>query len=128
MVLTTKLTPPKWHLRSPRSMAFKEAMRKADPVILEPIMEVTVNTPEEYMGDVIGDLNSRRGQIQRYGGRIRRPGDPRVWFLCLRCSVTPPICEARLRAVATYATEPHSYVEVPKNIAEKIISERTKNN
>ena len=46
------------------SMAFKEAMRKADPVILEPIMEVTVNTPEEYMGDVIGDLNSRRGQIR----------------------------------------------------------------
>ena len=46
------------------SMAFKEAMKKADPVILEPIMKVVVIVPEEYMGDVIGDLNSRRGQIQ----------------------------------------------------------------
>ncbi len=46
------------------SMAFKEAMRKADPVIMEPIMKVAVIVPDEYLGDVIGDLNSRRGQIQ----------------------------------------------------------------
>ena len=59
-----KLTPLKWHLRLLVLMAFKEAMRKADPVILEPIMKVVVIVPEDYMGDVIGDLNSRRGQIQ----------------------------------------------------------------
>ena len=58
------------------SMAFKEAMRKADPVILEPIMEVTVNTPEEYMGDVMGPQLPSWSD-QRYGGRIRRSGDPR---------------------------------------------------
>ncbi len=51
------------------SMAFKEAMKKADPVILEPIMKVEVIVPEEYMGDVIGDVNSRRGTYRRYGSR-----------------------------------------------------------
>ena len=76
-VLTTKLTPLKWHLRSLVLWPSRRLCSKADPVILEPIMEVTVNAPEEYMGDVIGDLNSRRGQIQRHGGRIRRSGDPR---------------------------------------------------
>ena len=61
------------------SMAFKEAMKKADPVLMEPIMKVDVMVPEEYMGDVIGDLNSRRGQIQGMEPR-RRTGD----LLCVR--------------------------------------------
>ena len=59
------------------SMAFKEAMRKADPVLMEPIMKVTVITPEEYMGDVIGDLNSRRGMILGMGRHPRRPAGQR---------------------------------------------------
>ena len=60
------------------SMAFKEAMKKADPVLMEPIMQVDVMVPEEYMGDVIGDLNSRRGQIQGMEPRRRRTGRSRA--------------------------------------------------
>ena len=57
-------TRQKWRSRLAGSMVFKEAARLAQPVLLEPLMAVEVRTPEEYMGDVIGDLNSRRGQIQ----------------------------------------------------------------
>ena len=71
-------------------------MRKAQPVLMEPIMKVAVIVPEEYMGDVIGDLNSRRGMIQ---GMDALPGASAStpWFLCLRCSVTLPTCALRLR-------------------------------
>ena len=62
------------------SMAFKEAMQKADPVLMEPIMQVDVIVPEEYMGDVIGDLNSRRGQIQGMEPQRRRTGYLRRLF------------------------------------------------
>ena len=82
------------------SMAFKEAMRKADPVILEPIMKVAVTTPEEYMGDVIGDLNSRRGQIQGMETARAHSRSMRL-FRCLRCSVIPPICVPRPRDVVS---------------------------
>ena len=109
------------------SMAFKDAMRKADPVIMEPIMEVTVNTPEEYMGDVIGDLNSRRGQIRGmeavFGAQEIRALVPLSEMFGYSTDL-----RSKTQGRGNYAMEPHSYVEVPKNIAEKIISERTKNN
>ena len=109
------------------SMAFKEAMKKADPVILEPIMKVTVIVPEEYMGDVIGDLNSRRGQIQ---GMEARPGAQQINALV-------PLSEmfgysndlrSKTQGRGQYSMEPDSYIEVPKSIAEKIMTSRNKNN
>lgn len=105
------------------SMAFKEAMRKADPVLLEPIMKVAVIVPEEYMGDVIGDLNSRRGQIQ---GMEARNGVQQI-------NAFVPLSEmfgyatdmrSKTQGRGQYTMEPSHYVEVPKNIAEKIISAR----
>ena len=82
------------------SMAFKDAMRKADPIITEPIMKVAVIVPDEYLGDVIGDLNARRGQIQ---GMEAMAGTQlsTLSFLWLRCSATPPTCVPRPRAVAS---------------------------
>ena len=109
------------------SMAFKDAMKKADPVILEPIMKVAVIVPEEYMGDVIGDLNSRRGQIQ---GMEARPGSQQINALV-------PLSEmfgysndlrSKTQGRGQYAMEPDSYIEVPKSIAEKIMSTRNKAN
>ena len=73
------------------SMAFKEAARKADPVLLEPIMAVEVTTPEEYMGDVIGDLTSRRGRIEDMEERGGSRSSAR-WCRWRRCSATPPTC------------------------------------
>ena len=67
MVLITKLTHQKWHLRLPVLWHLRMLLRKLTQSSLEPMMKVTVIVPEEYMGDVIGDLNSRRGLIQRYG-------------------------------------------------------------
>ena len=107
------------------SMAFKEAMKKADPVILEPIMKVAVNVPEEYMGDVIGDLNSRRGQIQ---------GMEAV-FGAQEIKAFVPLSEmfgysnalrSRSQGRGQYVMEPSHYIEVPKSIAEKIMSTRGK--
>ena len=108
------------------SMAFKAACRKADPVILEPIMKVTVIVPEEYMGDVIGDLNSRRGEIQGFEDRTgakqinaRVPlGDMFGYATDLR---------SKTQGRGQYVMEPDGYKEVPKSISEKIISARTKN-
>ena len=107
------------------SMAFKEACRLADPVLLEPIMKVTVTVPEEYMGDVIGDLNSRRGEIQGFEDRsgvkqinARVPlGDMFGYATDLR---------SKTQGRGQYVMEPDGYKEVPKSIAEKIISSRTK--
>ena len=109
------------------SMAFKEACRIADPVLLEPIMKVTVIVPEEYMGDVIGDLNSRRGEIQGFEDRsglkqinARVPlGDMFGYATDLR---------SKTQGRGQYVMEPDGYKEVPKSIAEKIISNRAKNN
>ncbi len=109
------------------SMAFKEAMKKANPVILEPIMKVTVIVPEEHMGTAIGDLNSRRGQIQ---GQEIRMGTAQVDALV-------PLSEmfgysndlrSKTQGRGQYSMEPHSYIEVPKSIAEKIMSNRSKEN
>ncbi|MEG2813966.1 MAG: elongation factor G, partial [Oscillospiraceae bacterium] len=107
------------------SMAFKEAMRKADPVILEPIMKVTVIVPEDYMGDIIGDLNSRRGQIN---GMEARPGAQQI-------NAFVPLSEmfgysnalrSKSQGRGQYSMEPSHYIEVPKSIAEKIMSTRAK--
>ena len=108
------------------SMAFKEACRLADPVLLEPIMKVTVIVPEEYMGDVIGDINSRRGEVQGFEDRSggikqivsRVPlGDMFGYATDLR---------SKTQGRGQYVMEPDGYKEVPKNIAEKIISNRAK--
>ena len=108
------------------SMAFKDACKKADPVLMEPIMKVVVIVPEDYMGDVIGDLNSRRGEIQgfedRSGGvkqiNARVPlGDMFGYATDLR---------SKTQGRGQYVMEPDGYKEVPKSIAEKIISARTK--
>ena len=105
------------------SMAFKEGMRKADPVILEPLMKVVVIVPEEYMGDVIGDLNSRRGQIN---GMETENGVSTV-------TSTVPLSEmfgyatdirSKTQGRGQYSMEPDSYAEIPKSLAEKIISSR----
>jgi len=106
------------------SLAFKDAVKKADPVLLEPIMEVEVTTPEEFMGDVIGDLNRRRGRVQGMEAR----GNAQI----IRALV--PLAEmfgyaTDLRSMtqgrATYIMRFSHYEEVPPNIAEQIIGERT---
>ncbi len=107
------------------SMAFKEAMRKADPVLMEPIMKVTVIVPEEYMGDVIGDLNSRRGMIQ---GMEAENGAQRI-------NAHVPLSEmfgyatdmrSNTQGRGQYVMEPSHYAEVPKSVAEEIMSKRSK--
>ncbi|HPD88845.1 MAG TPA: elongation factor G [Oscillospiraceae bacterium] len=105
------------------SMAFKEAMRKADPVILEPIMKVAVNMPEEYMGDVIGDLNSRRAQIQgmeaTFGAEEIRAYVPLSEMFGYASDL-----RSKTQGRGQYVMEPSHYVEVPKFIAEKIVKDR----
>jgi elongation factor G len=105
------------------SMAFKEACRKANACLLEPIMKVSVIVPEDYMGDVIGDLNSRRGQIQ---GMEARPGAQQIDALVPLSEMFGYATDLRSRTQGRgqYSMEPHSYVEIPKNIAEKIIAQR----
>ena len=109
------------------SMAFKEACRKANPVLLEPIMKVDVIVPEDYMGDVMGDLNARRGQIQ---GMEARPGAQAISALVPLSEMFGYATDLRSRTQGRgqYSMEPHSYVEIPKNIAEKIINERGRAN
>ena len=107
------------------SMAFKEAMAKADPAIMEPIMKVSVIVPDEYMGDVIGDLNSRRGQIIQLEAR---PGAQQI-------DAYVPLAEmfgyatdlrSRTQGRGQYTMEPSHYVEIPKNIRDKIVETRNK--
>ena len=107
------------------SMAFKEAMRKADPVILEPIMKVCVIVPEEYMGDVIGDLNSRRGQIR---GFEDRPGARQIDAFVPLSEMFGYATDLRSKTQGRgqYTMEPSHYIELPKNIAEKLVTSRTK--
>ena len=105
------------------SMAFKDAMKKAAPVLMEPIMKTAVIVPDEYMGDVIGDINSRRGMIQ---GTENRTG-------AVQINANIPLSNmfgyatalrSRTQGRGQYAMEPSHYAEVPKSIAEKVISER----
>ena len=108
------------------SMAFKSACRKADPVIQEPIMKVTVIVPEEYMGDVIGDLNSRRGEIQGFEDRTgAKQINARVPLSDMFGYATD--LRSKTQGRGQYVMEPDGYKEVPKSIAEKIIASRTKN-
>ena len=105
------------------SMAFKEACRKAGPVLLEPIMKVDVIVPDDYLGNVIGDLNSRRGQIL---GQEARPGAQQIDALVPLSEMFGYATDLRSRTQGRgqYTMEPHSYVEIPKNIAEKIVAQR----
>ncbi len=105
------------------SMAFKEACRKAGACLLEPIMKVSVIAPDEYLGNVIGDITSRRGQIQ---GQEARPGATQVDALVPLSEMFGYATDLRSRTQGRgqYTMEPHSYVEIPKNIAEKIIAQR----
>lgn len=107
------------------SMAFKNAMKKADPVLLEPIMKVTVIAPEEYLGDVIGDLNSRRGMIQSMEADN---GAQRVIAHVPLSEMFGYATDMRSKTQGRgqYVMEPDTYAEVPKSIAEKIMSERSK--
>ena len=107
------------------SMAFKDAAKRANPIILEPMMKVTVIVPEEYMGDVIGDLNSRRGRIQ---GMEDRAGAKQI-------NARVPLSEmfgyvndlrSKTQGRGQYTMEPDGYEPVPKSISESIISERAK--
>lgn len=107
------------------SMAFKEASRKADPVILEPIMKVAVIVPEDYMGDVIGDLNARRGQIQ---GMESRGAVQQINAFVPLSNMFGYATDLRSKTQGRgqYTMEPSHYVEVPKNIAETIMAGRAK--
>jgi len=106
------------------SMALKEAARRADPVILEPMMAVEVTTPEDYMGDVIGDLNSRRGQIQameeRSGARIVKALVPLSEMFGYVGDL-----RSRTQGRANYSMVFDSYAEVPQNVAKEIIAKAT---
>ena len=109
------------------SMAFKEAMRKANPVLTEPMMKVSVTVPDDYMGDVIGDLNSRRGQIE---GMEPVSGGQQI------DSIVPlsemfgyaTALRSRTQGRGVYTMEPSHFAEVPKNIQEEIIKTRGKSN
>jgi len=105
------------------SMAFKEACRKADPVLLEPIMHVVVTVPEDYMGDVIGDLNSRRGQIN---GMEARAGAQQIDAFVPLSEMFGYATDLRSRTQGRgqYSMEPSHYVELPKSLQEKIVATR----
>ena len=110
------------------SMAFKEAMRKADPVLTEPMMKVVTIVPEEYMGDVIGDFNSRRGQIQTMeagNGGIEEI-TAYVPLSCMFGYATD--LRSKTQGRGLYSMEPSHFAEVPKSIQEEIVKARGKNN
>ncbi len=107
------------------SMAFKDAAKKANPIILEPMMKVTVIVPEEYMGDVIGDLNSRRGLIRSFEDRNgAKQINARVPLSEMFGYATD--LRSKTQGRGQYTMEPDGYEPVPKNISESIISDRTK--
>ena len=105
------------------SMAFKEACQKAEPTLLEPIMKVCVIVPEEYMGDVIGDLNSRRGQIQGFEARTGAQQIDAFVPLSEMFGYATDL-RSRTQGRGQYTMEPSHYVEIPKNIREKIVDQR----
>jgi elongation factor G len=108
------------------SMAFKEAMRKADPVLTEPIMKVTTVTPEDYIGAVIGDFNSRRGEIQSQ--EMNNGSADVVAFVPLsEMFGYATDLRSKTQGRGLYSMEPSHFAEVPKSIQETIIKERAKN-
>jgi elongation factor G len=106
------------------SMAFKEACQKAGATLLEPIMKVCVIVPDEYMGDVIGDLNSRRGQIQGFEARAGAQQIDAFVPLAEMFGYATDL-RSRTQGRGQYTMEPSHYIEIPKNIQEKIITQRT---
>ncbi len=108
------------------SMAFKEAMRRADPVLTEPIMKVSVTTPDDYMGDIIGDINSRRGQMDSM--EQIAPGVSRIYAHVPLAQMFGYATALRSRSQgrAVYVMEPDGFSDVPKNIQEEIIKSRAK--
>jgi len=122
MVVIMMLIHQRWHLKLQGSIGFREASQKASPIILEPVMEVEVVTPEEYMGDVMGDLNGRRGQIEGM--------EPRNTAQVIKATV--PLAEmfgyatdlrSKTQGRATYTMQFSHYEKTPKNIAKEIIGE-----
>ena len=105
------------------SMAIKKAMRAANPILLEPIFKVEVTTPEEYMGDVIGDLNSRRGQVSgmtdRNNAKIINAQVPLAQMFGYATDL-----RSKTQGRASYSMEFEKYVQVPNNIAQQVIAER----
>ena len=108
------------------SIAFKEALKQANAVLMEPVMKVAVIVPDDYLGTVIGDLSSRRGQIQ---GQESRTGSIQVDALVPLSEMFGYTSDLRsnTQGRGQYTMEPHSYEEVPKSIAEKIMANRAKN-
>jgi elongation factor G len=104
-------------------MGFKDGMRKADPILLEPMMAVEVETPEDYMGDVMGDLSSRRGMIQGMDdsptGKIIRAEVPLAEMFGYS-TVVRSLSQGR----ASYSMEFKHYTEAPRNVAEAIINKK----
>ena len=109
------------------SMAIKDAMQKATPALLEPYMDVEVVTPDDYLGDVMGDLNGRRGRVQsmeaRAGAQVVRAQVPLSEMFGYATDL-----RSRTQGRGQYTMQPSHYTEVPKSIQEKIIDSRTKNN
>ena len=105
------------------SMAFKEACQKADPTLLEPIMKVVVTAPEEYMGDVMGDINARRGQISgsdiRNGAAVVESNVPLSTMFGYATDL-----RSKTQGRATYSMEPSHFVELPKNLQETLVNSR----
>ncbi len=109
------------------SMAFKEAMRLADPVLTEPITKVTVTTPDDYLGDVMGGINSRRGQIQSME-QVNGAQEVLAFVPLSEMFGYATDLRSRTQGRGVYAMEPSHFAEVPKNIQEEIIKTRGKNN
>ena len=120
---TASASPSELAFKVAGSMAFKGAALKADPVLLEPIMAVEVRTPEEYMGDVIGDLNSRRGRIENMTDATGvKVIDAKVPLAEMFGYIGDLRSKTQGRAV--YSMQMDSYAEVPKNIADEIIKQQ----
>ena len=110
------------------SMAFKEAMRKADPVLTEPIMKVTTITPNDYLGDVIGDFNSRRGAIQSMNDDGKGSTEIIADVPLSEMFGYATDLRSKSQGRALYSMEPHNFAQVPKSIQEGIVTARAKQN
>jgi elongation factor G len=105
------------------SIAFKEAMKKAEPVLIEPIMKVVVTTPEEYLGEIIGDLNSRRGQIANVNSTQTAQQITAMVPLASMFGYATALRSCS-QGRAVYIMEPDHFAEVPKSISDDIVSTR----
>ena len=110
------------------SMAFKEAMRKADPVLTEPIMKVVTITPDDYLGDIIGDFNSRRGQIQSMEPQNNGATEVLAFVPLAEMFGYATDLRSKSQGRALYSMEPAHFAAVPKSIQEEIVNIRAKNN